>query len=117
MARQIIIQRRINIPSDFSFSFVFWASVPSQRQSFYANPTITTSVKDATSGELTALQMGQVVELQATANYIVGTPMGAIQSDLIAKFNTFQVQITNQNPWAFYGTSWDGSTWTIVQTA
>ena len=116
MARQIIIQERINIPSDFSFRYVFWASIPATRQSFNVNALATSTVKDATAAEILAIQNGQIIEQQNTANYISGTPIASIQADLIAKFNAFQAQVTAQNPWTFYGTSWDGTTWTVKQT-
>jgi hypothetical protein len=116
MARQIIIQERVNIPSDFSFRYVLWAAVPTARQSFYANPAFVTTVKDATTAEVAALQSGAVVELQQVGNYVAGTPIASIQADLINKFNAFQAQITATNPWQFYGTSWDGTAWNIKQT-
>lgn len=114
--RQIIIQERINIPSDFSFRYIFWLSVPATRQTFYANASATSNVKDATAGELTAIQNGQVLEEVYTGNYPAGTPIATIQSDLAAKYTARQTVITNLNPWLYYGTSWDGTTWTVKQT-
>lgn len=117
MARNIIIQERINIPSDFSFRYVFWAAVPVARQTFYADATKTSVVKDATAGETTALQNGSVVEQQNAGNYPAGTPIATIQTDLIARFNTYQTLITNTNPWIYYGTSWNGTSWTVNTTS
>lgn len=117
MARQIIIQDRINIPSDFSFKYVFWLSVPASRQTYYANAAATSVVKDATAGELSALQTGAVIEQTYTGNYVAGTPISTIQADLIAKYNAAQTIITNINPGQYYGTSWDGTTWTVKGTS
>jgi hypothetical protein len=114
--RQIIIQQRINIPSDFSFQYVFWAVVPAARQIFYANASFTTVVKDATAPEIAALQAGSVVEQVNQGNYQAGTPIATIQTDLITKYNAYQAQITAINPWIYYGTYWDG-TWHVTQTA
>lgn len=115
--RKIIILERINEPSDFSFKFVFWASVPAARQSFYADATKTSVVKDISGAELTSLRNGEFLEKQDTANYIAGTPIATIQADLITKFNTYQAQVTAANPWRYYGTSWDGASWNVNQTS
>ncbi len=117
MARKIIIQERINEPSDFSFKFVFWADVPAARQALTANPTASSVVKDITPEELLAIQNGSVVELQDSANYVASTPIAAIQTDLINRFNAFQAKINATNPWKFYGTSWDGVAWSVKQTS
>lgn len=115
--RQIIIQDRINIPSDFSFRYVFWLAVPAARQTFYANPAATSVVKDATTAELQAIQNGAVIEEQYTDNYAAGTLIAAIQASLIAKYNARQTVINNTNPWQYYGSSWDGTSWTVKTTS
>lgn len=113
MARKIIIQERVNEPSDFNFKYVLWAVVPVSRQSTYADPLKTSLVKDITAQELSDFRAGVFVEKQETANYIAGTPIAAIQADLINRFNTFQAQVTASNPWKYYGTSWDGTSWSV----
>lgn len=117
MARKIIIQERINEPSDFSFRYVFWASVPTARQLLYANPNKTSIVRDVTAGELTAIKNGEILEFQGDGQYIAGTPIATIQADLISKFNSYQTRVNNLNPWRYYGTSWDGTSWEVKQTA
>jgi hypothetical protein len=114
--RKIIIQERVNEPSDFSFRFVLWATVPAARQSQYADATKVSVVKDITAGELTSFRSGEFLEKQETAHYLAGTPIATIQADLIARFNTYQAQVTASNPWRFYGTSWDGTSWDVKQT-
>ncbi len=116
MPRQIIIQERINIPSDFSFKYVFWATIPVARQTFYSNASASSVVKDITTPELIAIQNGQIVEQQNQGNYVAGTPVATIQTDLVNKFNAFQTQVTNYNPWLYYGTYYDG-TWHVSQTS
>lgn len=115
--RKIIIQERINEPSDFSFRFVLWATVPVSRQALYADPTKTSVVKDITAEELQDLRDGKFVESQETAEFLAGTSIATIQAKLIERFNTFQAKITTANPWRFYGTSWDGTSWDVKQTA
>lgn len=114
--RKIIIQDRINEPSDFSFRYVLWASVPTERQPFYADPLKTSVVKDITTQELADIKDGKVLEKQESAEYVAGTPIASIQIDLIKRYNTYQAQVTATNPWKYYGTSWDGSTWNVKTT-
>ena len=116
--RKIIIQERINEPSDFSFKYVFWATVPTARQTYYADASKTSVVKDITASELTSLRNGEFLEKVETANYVTGTPIATVQADLITKFNIYQTQVTAANPWKYYGTSWDSVTgWTVKQTS
>lgn len=114
--RKIIIQERINEPSDFSFRFVLWASVPAKFQSFYADPSKTSVVKDITAQELQDIQDGKVVESVETAEFLAGTPISTIQAELIKRHTAYQAKINVTNPWRFYGTSWDGTSWDVKQT-
>lgn len=117
MARKIIILDRTDIPSDLNFNVAFWADVPVARQSFYANPTATSQVKNATAGELSAIQGGTIKEQVKKFNFPANTPIATIQAALIAEFNTFQTYINSYNPWVRYGTYWDGTSWTSVTTS
>lgn len=116
MKRIIILEHR-NIPSDLDFGYVMWADVPEARQSFYANATATSAYKSASAEELAALQAGSVVELTGALSSIASRTIQQIQGALIARFNQFQAEITNNNRWVRYGTYWDGSAWTSVTVA
>jgi len=115
--RKIIVQERINEPSDFSFRFVLWATVPASRQAIYADATKTSVVKDITAPELQDIRDGKVVESRETAEFLAGTSIATIQAELVKRHATFQAKITAANPWRYYGTSWDGITWSVSQTA
>ncbi len=117
MSKKIVILERVNAPSDLSFRYCFWADVPAARQSFYANATATSAFKNASAAELLSLQTGTVLETTAVAFYPAGTPIATIQADLIAKFNDFQDSVTNQNQYAKYGSSYDGTLWTVQGVA
>jgi hypothetical protein len=94
------------------WSYVFWADVPAGRQSFYANPTLESAVKNIASADLTALQNGSVVEKLDVLQVDKGTTIGQLQTLLETKWTAYQTQITNYNPWNRYGTFWDGASWT-----
>ena len=113
MTREIIILNRLNEPSDMTFRYVLWAA----RVSAYANATATSAFSGATTAEITAIQAGQVVEQVDVFEAPIGTPIATIQAALIAAFTRFQARITAFNPTVRYGTSFDGTAWTVGGTA
>jgi hypothetical protein len=117
MSKKIIVLERVNIPSDMDFRYVFWADVPTTRQSYYANPIATSLYKDATTVELTAIQTGVVVETSGIWQSVSGQTVSQIKAALITEFTRYQNHITNDNPIPYYGTSYDGTTWTNVTVA
>lgn len=114
MARQVIILDQTGLPSDANYNVAFWLAVPATRQSFYANATATSRVIGATAAELLAIQTGSVYEVVLQSRHAANTPLVAIEAGLAAQFSALQAALNNQNPWALYGTSWDGATWTVV---
>ena len=117
MARQIILLERLNEPSDMTFRYVLWATVPAARVSAYANATATSAFRDATAPELAAIQAGQVAERVDVFQAPIGTPIAQVQSALITAFTRYQAQINAFNPTVRYGTAWDGTSWTVAGTA
>ena len=113
MARKIIVGKRA-AQSYVEIDYVFWLAVPANRQAFYANPTATSIVPGLSAGELTAIQSGAVKELSGRQSYPVGATMVAIGADLVAKYNAAQTALNAEITWQFYGTSWDGTTWTVA---
>jgi hypothetical protein len=117
MARKIIILERAGDPAsanfnDLHFRYVLWADVPSARQSYFADANKSTLVKDATAGEKSSITSGAILEHSDITNYPAGTSVANIKADLINKFNDFQNSVNSFNPFQFYGTFYDGSTWT-----
>lgn len=108
MARRIIILDQTDAQT---WRWAMWADVPAARQSFYANASATSAVKDATAGELSSIQTGAIAERVGQSAF-PGMTVTNVQTALIAAFNAFQAEITNANLWSRYGTSWDGTTWT-----
>jgi hypothetical protein len=96
------------------FNILFWADVPSARQTYYANPNAKSLWAGATTADNQNLQSGAVVELATEAHYVPGTPLTQIESDVQARWQSYQNSIINSNPWIRYGSTWDGATWTIL---
>lgn len=117
MAKQIIFLERLNEPSDMTFRYALWATVPAARVSAYANANATSAFKNASAPELAAIQAGQVVEKVDVLEAPAGTTRAQIQARLLTAFNAYQAQINAFNPTAFYGTFFDGSGWTVAGTA
>lgn len=114
MARKIVVLNRVDIPSDFNFMVAFWPTVPTQRQTYYANANKTSQVRTITAPELAELQSGQITEVVKKMNFSAGTPQGIITSALVAEFNKIQDEVNGYNEWNYYGTSWDGTSWTLA---
>ena len=121
MARQIIIlenQHPTRTGGDsISYRFAFWLSVPAARQTFYANASATSAVKDATAGELAAIQNGSITEFVDRFEVPSGTTLAQIQAGLVSQYNAKQAAVNNYNPWDHYATNWDGASWNTVTVA
>ena len=91
-----------------------WADVPVARQNFYANPNAKSAWSGATTADNTNLQNGSVVEQVITQRVPPGTSITQVETFLQNQWQTFQNNITNNNPWVHYGSTWDGTTWNIV---
>ncbi len=117
MARKIIILERVNIPSDQDFRVAFWLDVPAARQPFHANPAAVSAVKDATQAEVDAIKAGAVVEETHVVPARSNATQAALLAALVTRYNARQAEFTARNPWARYGSFWDGSAWTAVTVA
>ena len=117
MARKIIILESNPVTAgEIAFRYAMCADVPAARQTRYADATLESQVVGATAGELTALRNGSVVEKVEEARFGAST-VPAVQALLITRYQAFQAQITADNRWQRYGTSWDGTSWTAVSNA
>lgn len=117
MPRKIIILDRVNLPSDQDFRVAFWLDVAPSRQSFYANPAAVSAVVGATAEELAAIRSGAVVEEVVIVPARANATQGALLAALVTRYTARQNEFTARNPWARYGSSWDGSVWTPVTVA
>jgi hypothetical protein len=117
MAIQIIILNTGVVPGYYVINYALWAVPPADRQPAYANPNATSAWINATTAEITALQNGSVVESVQSTQFPTGTSPATIEAELVSRFNQYQTQISNANPWAYYGSTYNGSTWTLVTQA
>ena len=91
-----------------------WADVPAARQTFYANTGAKSAWSGATAADNTNLQSGVMVETIITQRVPSGTNITQVENFLQAQWTNFQDSINNTNPWVHYGSTWDGTTWTVV---
>ncbi len=126
MARQIIILEDVTpdrgIGEPLVYRYVFWLAVPSARQAFYANATATSQVSKgpnaASAGELSAIQSGAILEIVEMIN-VVGLNLTQIEAALVTRFTVAQAALNSAsaNSWDHYGSSYDGSSWTVNTVA
>lgn len=110
--RVIILDQPDGDPSNYNYAL--WADVPAARQSFYANPSAVSAWKGALAADNTALQNGSVIELVTSQRVPPGSSLAQIETFLQNRWQDYQTFITNYNAWSHYGSTWDGTTWTVV---
>jgi|SRR5215831_5199290 len=110
--RVIVLAQEAN--NSLTYNVIYWADVPSARQTFYANASATSVWPGATATDIQNLQNGSVVEQGQTLAFQPGTGLAQIETILQREWQNYQTYITNFNPWVHYGSTWDGTTWTIT---
>ena len=113
--RVIVLEQPPDNPS--AYRYVLWADVPVERQSFYANANAKSAWREALTADNAALQNGSVVEEVSVQSVPTGTSLIQVENFLQARWQAFQDKITSSNPWLHYGSTWDGSAWTVVTGA
>ena len=114
MAKKIIILEKDPNPAEVKFQYLFWLDVPTERQAFYANSELTSSYQNVSSFELDDLRAGKVVEVIGDMVFPKNATFAEIKNNLIVKFNQEQIKVNEFNKWNYYGTNWDGVTWTVA---
>lgn len=98
------------------YRYILWADVPAARQVRYVT-TETSAWPQATGADNAAIQNGSVVERVETIEVMATDPLAALEAKLQVRWQGFQDQINGSNPWRFSGTTWDGTTWTVVNNS
>jgi hypothetical protein len=100
-----------------TYNCVMWADVPAARQSYYANANAKSAWNGATAADNTNLQTGVMVEQLTVQRVPPNTPLAQVEAFMAQLWQNYQTQITGNNPWIHYGSTWDGTTWTILTGA
>lgn len=124
--RQVIITKREQAAAGFTFDYLLWASVPAGRQHYVAAGQATGSpslIPEATAGngdggltaqELTDFRAGKFMEMQNSGQW---PSLAAAQSDLQLAWADFANLAAGNAPytntWLRYGSSWDGTSWSL----
>jgi hypothetical protein len=112
MARLQIIALDRPIRTDpNTFRYVLWADVPAARQRFFAHEGLISAWADALPADNTALASGAVTEIVGTIQIPPNATLAQIKTFLQTRHEAFQDEITNNNLWVRYGTTFDGTTW------
>ena len=110
----IVVLERTNLNPP-TIRYLLRADVPVARQPYYADAEKVSAYLNTPAGDLTALRAGEVTERVDEVN--VGTATVAqIQTHLVGAQAAFQAHVNSQasNPWRYYGTSWNGTAWTVA---
>lgn len=109
--RVIVLEKR----DTNRYNVAFWLNVPAARQPFYARlqSTFISSYKDVSPSETLALQNGSITEVIEDIARPSAANNAQVKSHLEARLTALQADVDAYNPWAIYGTRFDGiSTWT-----
>jgi hypothetical protein len=118
--RAIVLDSPDQQASRANFRIALWADVPTARQKFYAAQVTATTVSawiDALTGDNTAIRNGSVVERVVMYEPDTAKTAGQMEADVAVIWTAFQATVTGLNTWPNYGSTWDGTTWTIATVA
>jgi|SRR6185312_1674182 len=104
-------------PDPRVINVAFWMDVPAARQKFYAKASARSEWIDAQPADVAALQAGQVVEhvVQLAPDQVPS--LAQAQTVLAAMWTARQAAVNNRNEWPNYGTTWDGTAWSLATVA
>lgn len=124
MATKLIIITNVSLASRTVANYILRASVPAARQSFYANAnyvSIWVNPLGADSQDqldLTALKAGQIIESAGVYTDPMATGSAQTKPQVLAALQAlqaaYQAQVTAETGFSYYGSSWNGTTWTQV---
>lgn len=117
MRKVILLERQALGSIDETYRVAFWLTVPEARREFYANPTASSAVKDATAEELAAIRSGAVVEQLDTLTKPQGRTEAEAEAMIAGSYARRQAELDARNPYDRYGTYWDGAAWHHVTVA
>jgi hypothetical protein len=110
----VILERTSVAPA--IIQYVLRAAVPLARQPYYAEATKTSAYKAASAADLAALRAGEYLEMVESIT-ITGAGAAAIKALLVGRQADYQASVTADgvyNPWKYYGSAWNGTTWTMT---
>lgn len=108
----IILDQQASDPN--TYNYVLWADVPAARQAHYATANATSRWTGATTQDNTNLQNGSVAEQFGSQRVLSSATLPQIEAFFQAIWTGFQASVTANNPWIRYGSTWDGTTWTVA---
>lgn len=112
----VILDRTSTNPQ--AVRYVLRALVPTGRQSYFADAAKTSAFPGISAGDLADLRAGKFVERVGTFE-IGSLPLNSVAVALQGMQQEFQARVTEDgahNPWRYYGTTWDGTSWTMRGT-
>lgn len=113
MAKQIVILERTPVQNYVSVTAVFWIPVPSGREMLYSDPNKTSAYRGISSGEMSELKDGKVVEIYNSNSFDASMTVSQIGQVLVDQWNEARAGVTGVNTLGYYGTNWNGTSWTV----
>ena len=109
----VILERTSVTPT--TLRYVLRATVPAARQPYFADAEKVSAFPGALADDTAAFRAGAFLERVST--FDVGTlTIAQIGTALAQAQQAFQADVNANgiyNPWRFYGSTWNGTTWTV----
>jgi hypothetical protein len=107
----IILQISPGSTGDTVFNYLYWIPISTAA----AIPTTSSSAwTGATVAENQAIQNGTILEENRIGTAFASMTLGQIETNLVNGWNTENTRISNlQNPMQYYGSIYDGTSWTL----
>src|SRR5690606_18753055 len=111
-----VVLRRLNEPSDYTMEVALRAQVPQDRRPFYADGNrVSAWTGEEDQGMIDGLKSGLYTERVIRIEFGSEPSEQEIAQRIQAEWTAFQAHTTAYNPWTYYGSRWDGTSWTVVR--
>jgi len=110
----VILERTSANP--LTVRYLLRATVPTARQPYFADVAKTSAYTGISAGDLADLRAGKVIERTSTFTASGQTP-AQIKAALVTAQAEFQARVNEDgehNPFKYFGTAWNGTTWTTA---
>ena len=113
MAKKIIIMEKIPQQNFFTVNYIFWLDVPLAQQPLRANQSLMSAYPGATTQEIQDIKDGKILEHGGNTSYNMDATNIQIATDLQMRYVVEQNALNNSMKYNYYGTYWDGTSWTV----
>lgn len=111
--RKIIILEKRTTENYIEVSYLFWLTVPLAQQIARVSADAKSVYIGATVEENASLKDGSVLEKGGMMSFNASATLAQIGAALVTKFNVEQTALNASAQFSYFGSYWDGTSWTL----